>query len=91
MTIADLIKYIDFLKERVQLLKTKVSQVESVRVQQKVIATNDVSKVVEEYTPSLSVSELTSEYDKCAKELRLAQQTLERVNHTTDTNFKAQY
>ena len=29
--------------------------------------------------------ELTSEYDKVSKELRLARQCLEKLNHTTET------
>lgn len=91
MTIADLIKYIDFLKERTQMLKQKLHQVESVKVTQKVIATTEATKVVEDTVPSISVSELTSEYDKTAKELRLAQQLLEKANHTTNVDFNAQY
>jgi vacuolar-type H+-ATPase subunit I/STV1 len=93
MTIADLIKYIDFLKERTQMLRQKVSQAESVKSTQKVVAINEASgtKVVEDTAPTYSVADLTSEYDKTAKELRLAQQTLERVNHTTDVSFTAQY
>ena len=91
MTIADLIKYIDFLKDRTSMLKNKVWQIESVRATQRVIAQNEATKVVEETHATISVNELTSEYDKTAKELRLAQQALEKANHTTTVEFQAQY
>ncbi len=73
------------------MLKQKVSQVEAVKVIQRVVAQSETSKVVEEQSPSLSVKELTSEYDKTAKELRLAQQALEKANHTTEVVFSAQF
>ncbi len=91
MTIADLIKYIDFLKERVQILKNKMTDSERVKVTQTVVSITTDTKVVESTAPSYSVAELTAEYDKTAKELRLAQQCLEKANHTTEVEFKAQY
>jgi hypothetical protein len=91
MSIADLIKYIDFLKERAKMLYKKVEQAEAVKIQQRVIANNEVTKVVEETVLTYKVSELTAEYDSTAKELRLAQQALERANHTTIVDFVSKY
>lgn len=91
MTIADLIKYIDFLKDRSNTLKQKVAQYETLRREQKILGTTEISKIVEQIDFTMNPVELMAEYDKNAKELRLAQQTLERFNHTTDTGFKAKY
>ena len=91
MTIADLIKYIDFLKERSIMLKTKVTQFEWLKREQIIIGTTETTKIVEQVDFTMDPVILTSEYDKNAKELRLAQQTLERFNHTTDTGFKAKF
>jgi len=91
MTIADLIKYIDFLKDRSNTLKAKINQYETVKRDQRIVNVSETTKMVEQVDFTISVAELTSEYDKNAKELRLAQQTLERFNHTTDTGFKAKY
>ena len=73
------------------MLRQKVAQTESVRTVQRVIAQSETTKVVEENLTTYSVAELTAGYDKTAKELRLAQQALERVNHTTVVDFNPQY
>ena len=91
MTIADLIKYVDFMKERVSLLERKVREIDNVKLTQRVIANNGVSQVVEQAEYTISPKELTAEYDKSAKELRLARQTLEKINHTTEVDFKVKY
>jgi len=91
MTIADLIKYIDFLKERATTLKNKVNQYDTLKREQRIIGTNETTKIVEQIDFTIDPVGLMAEYDKNAKELRLAQQTLERFNHTTDTWFKAKY
>lgn len=91
MNIADLIKYVDFLKERSNVIKNKLQQLESVRVSQRIVASSETTQVIEDQTPSMSVKDFTSEFDANAKELRLAKQTLERLNHTTDSGFEAKY
>jgi len=91
MTIADLIKYVDSLKQRSKLLEKKLLDVSSVKTTQRVIAQSQASNVVEEVIPTISVKELTSEYDANAKELRLAQQALEKANHTTEVKFDAKF
>jgi hypothetical protein len=55
MTIADLIKYVDFLKKREGVLRQKMNEISSVRTIQKVIANSPASQVVEEQTPAMSV------------------------------------
>lgn len=91
MTIADLIKYIDYLKERSWTLKRKVEHFEGLRTSQKIVGVTEETKVIEQTEFTMDIKKLMSEYDANAKELRLAQQTLERYNHTTDTGFKAKY
>lgn len=91
MTIADLIKYIDFLKERAWTLKAKVNQYENLKRDQRIVNVSETTKMVEQTDFTMNPVELMGEYDKNAKELRLAQQTLERFNHTTDTKFEAKF
>ena len=91
MTIADLLKYIEFLGKKEELLAKKVAQVECVKITQRILSTQDTTKVVEQTEFNISPKELTSEYDSVAKELRLARQTLERINHTTPCGFKASF
>lgn len=91
MTIADLIKYVDFMKERVNLLEKKVREIDNVKLTQRVIANNTTSQVVEQAEYTISPKELMAEYDKAAKELRLARQALEKINHTTEVDFEAKY
>ena len=91
MTIADLLKYIEFLNKKEQLLAKKVNQVEMVRISSRVVATSDTWNVVEQTEFIVSPKELTAEYDALAKELRLARQHLEKVNHTTEISFEAKF
>ena len=91
MNIADLIKYITFLKERWDTLKRKVNETASTKVVQKIISSSATTQIAEQTEFVLSPKELMAEFDKNSKELRLAQQTLERINHTTDTWFKSKY
>lgn len=91
MTIADLIKYIDFLKKRVQTLQQVISRVEAVKTSTRVVAVNTDTKVEEVSAPTLNIKEVVSEFDATAKELRLAQTELEKLNHTTLVTFNALY
>ena len=91
MNIADLIKYITFLKERWETIRRKVNEVSTTKQVQKVISSAVATQIVEQTEFVLSPKELMAEFDKNSKELRLAQQTLERINHTTDTWFKSKY
>lgn len=91
MTIADLIKYIDFLKERSKSLADKVRQTETVKTTSRIVGQVASGNVEEVTVPLISAESLMSEFDKNAKELRLAQQALEKANHTTEVIFTAQY
>lgn len=91
MTIADLLKYIEFLNKKEQLLAKKVNQVEMVRINQRIVSATTTQQVVEQTEFVTSPKELTAEYDAVAKELRLARQHLEKVNHTTEINFEAKF
>lgn len=91
MTIADLIKYIDFLKQRSSTLQNTIHRFETLKTTSRVVAVNADQKVEEISTPTVAVSELLSEFDVNAKELRLAQTELEKLNHTTHTDFTAKY
>lgn len=91
MTIADLLKYIEFLVKKEGLMATKVRQLEWMRVSQRIVSANAETNVVEQTEFTVSPKELTAEYDAVAKELRLARQALEKLNHTTETGFEAKY
>jgi len=91
MTIADLIKYVDFLKDRANTLKQSINRFENTKTITRVVATNDTQKVEEVTFPTVSVKELIAEYDANAKELRLAQTELEKLNHTTVVSFTPKY
>lgn len=91
MTIADLIKYVDFLKERVKVIWNKVAQVENLKTTQRIVWQVASWNIEEVQVPLIDAKSLMSEYDEVAKELRLAQQALERANHTTEIKFDAKY
>lgn len=91
ITIADIIKYIDFLKKRENMLAQKVREVEKVKKVTRIIGKNGDDTFEEVETPTIDAKSLTEEYDKNAKELRLAQQALEKANHTTYIDFNTQY
>lgn len=92
MTIADLIKYIDALKKRGDVLSTKVRQIENVKTSTRIVAQTGNGAAIEEVsTPLIDAETLMAEYDANSKELRLAQQALEKANHTTEIVFSAKY
>lgn len=91
MTIADLIKYVDFLKKRVQTLQQVISRIEAVQKSTRVVAVNADTKVEEVSAPTLAIKDVVSEFDATAKELRLAQTELEKMNHTTVVTFNPLY
>jgi hypothetical protein len=83
-TIADALKYVEYLKERGNTLKDKIRQFNNVNVTQKVVGTGTTTQIVEQTEFTVSPKELMSEFDANAKELRLVQQAIERANHTVD-------
>ena len=91
MTIADLIKYVDSLKNWLSMIQQQINKFESVRTTTRVVSNNESTRVEEVTYPTVLVSDLTSEYDSRSKELRLAQQALERANHTTEVSFTPKY
>ncbi len=91
MTIADLIKYVDSLKQWLSMIQQQINKFESIRTTTRVVSNNESTRVEEVTHPTVSVSDLTSEYDARSKELRLAQQALERANHTTEVSFTPKY
>ena len=91
MTIADLIKYVDSLKNWLSMMQQQINKFESVRTTTRVVSNNESTRVEEVTYPTVLVSDLTSEYDSRSKELRLAQQALERANHTTEVSFTPKY
>lgn len=91
MTIAELIKYIDSLKSRQSVIKQAIDRVQLIKVWTKVVAHTADWQVEETTSYAINPKALMSEYDETAKELRLAQATLERLNHTTETNFVAKF
>lgn len=90
-TIADGLKYVEYLKERGNALKEKIRQVESVRITQKVVSATAASNVVEQTEFTINPKELLSEFDANNKELRLVQQAIERANHTVDLWIEFKY
>ena len=91
MTIADLLKYVEFLVKKESLLNVKVQQYANTHTTQRVISNSETWKVVEDVTYIMNPKELTAEYDAVAKELRLARQALERANHTIEVDFEAKF
>ena len=83
-TIADALKYVEYLKERGNTLKDKIRQFNNVNVTQKVVGTGTTTQIVEQTEFTINPKELMSEFDANAKELRLVQQAIERANHTVD-------
>lgn len=91
MTISELLKYRDLLKERLPILKRKIEQIENTRLQQKIVSTNWDTKVVEETVYNISPKALLAEYDLTAKELRLVSSAIEKANHTIEVDFNPQF
>lgn len=91
MTIADIIKYVDSLKQWLTVVHQQINKFESTRTTTRVVSNNESTRVEEVSYPTVQVAELMSEYDARAKELRLAQQALERANHTTEVTFIPKY
>lgn len=92
MTIADLIKYIDSLKKRSDVLADKIRKLENVKTSTRIVAQTGNGAAIEEVsTPLIDAESLMAEYDTNSKELRLAQQALEKANHTTEVVFSAKY
>lgn len=83
-TIADALKYVEYLKERGNTLKDKIRQFNNINVTQKIVGTATTTQIVEQTEFTISPKELMSEFDANAKELRLVQQAIERANHTVD-------
>ena len=90
-TIADALKYVEYLKERGNTLKDKIRQFNNVNVTQKVVGTGTTTQIVEQTEFTVSPKELMSEFDANAKELRLVQQAIERANHTVDIWMEFKY
>lgn len=91
LTIADGLKYVEWLKERLAILKRKIEQTDVVKITQKVISNWTDTSIVEAANYAISPAELTGEYDKTAKEIRLVQQAIERANHTVYLDIKTKY
>lgn len=90
-TIADALKYVEYLKERGNTLKEKIRQFNNINVTQKLVATWATTQVVEQTEFTINPKELMSEFDANAKELRLVQQAIERANHTVDIWMEFKY
>ncbi len=87
MSIADLLKYAEFLEKRGEEIARKMRQLEVVKSTTRLVATG-----VEEVTsPTMSVDEFTSGFDANSKELRLVRQAIERLNHSTTIEFNPSF
>jgi len=73
------------------MIQQQINKFESIRTTTRVVSNNESTRVEEVTYPTVLVSDLTSEYDSRSKELRLAQQALERANHTTEVSFTPKY
>ena len=91
LTIADWLKYAEYLDDRLKSIKTKINQTEIVKTKQVVVAHWDTTNVVEQTEFILNPKALMSEYDETAKELRLVRQAIEKANHTIELEFVAKF
>ncbi len=87
MSIADLLKYAEFLTKRLEEVQKKIRQVEVVKIGSKVVWATASWNVVETTDYAICPGQLMSEFDKTGKELRLVKQTIERLNHSTVVEF----
>ena len=90
-SIAQLLKYVPFLEEKRDVLASKIKQLENVKVSTKVLSTNAEVKVVEQTEFTLNIKEVTWEYDKICKELRIVKDEIERLNHWTFSDIVINY
>jgi hypothetical protein len=91
MTIADWLKDIQFLKERLVILQNRIKQTEWVRLTQKVVSAWATTNIVEQTEFTISPKELMAEYDSTSKNLRLLSQAIEKANHSTEIDFTTNY
>lgn len=91
MTIADGLKYAQFLKERLSIIQTKIKQTEWVKLTQRVVSAGTTSNIVEQTEFTLNPKALMAEYDETSKELRLLNQSIEKANHTVELDLVAKY
>lgn len=90
-SIAQLLKYVPFLEEKKDLLARKINQLETLKTTTKVLSSNADTKVVEQTEFTLNIKEVTGEYDKVCKELRIVKDEIERLNHWTTTEITLNY
>lgn len=91
MTIAQALKYIQYLTEKLAVVSAKIKQVEVVKIQQRIVSSQATTNIVEQTEYTINPKELMWEYDSIAKELRLVKDEVERLNHTTTLNFTPKY
>ena len=91
MSIADLLKYAEALKARLATATATINRLNLTRTSTKVLSSNDTSRVEEVTEYVLNPKALMAEFDETAKELRLVQQHIERLNHTTYVTFEPRF
>ena len=91
MTIADLLKYAEFLEKRLEEVSRKMRQLEVVKTTTRIVSSTTTGNIEEVTTPIMSVDQFTSDFDKTSKELRLVRQSIERLNHSTSIEFATQF
>ena len=87
MSIADLLKYAEFLEKRGEEISRKMRQLEVVKTTTRVINVGTAQNIEETTAPTMSVDDFASWYDANSKELRLVRQAIERLNHSTVIEF----
>lgn len=91
MSIADLLKYAESLKVRINNITSTINRVNLTKTGTRVVS-QTTSWTVEEVTEyTINPRALLSELDETSKELRLVQQQIEKLNHTTYVDFDAKF
>lgn len=91
MSIADLLKYAFLLKARLNSARDTINRLNLTRTTTRVLSANDNNRVEEVTEYVLNPKALMAEFDETVKELRLVQQHIEKLNHTTYVEFDAKF
>jgi len=91
MTIADGLKYAEFLEDRIKTLRNKISQMDNTRTITRIVSQTATQAVEEKTEFVLSPKAIMSEFDDTSKELRLVRQSIEKANHTVELDLVAKY
>lgn len=91
MTIADGLKYAEFLEDRAKTIKNKINQMDNTRTTTRIVSQTTTQAVEEQTEFVLNPKALMAEYDENAKELRLVRQAIEKANHTVEIDIEAKF